>query len=169
MEKLRHLFASEMISDVIVTGFVDRDDPVQSFHPMLQCVYVRFESCYLRCSSINQWFLQLEIVSEIAPSFDVEAIEADEYCIASIWSAFVFNSHLEHKITSFHCLLDKDCKLEDGKVKTGGFCLEHGETLFFDPSSLEGICIGSKEQVYKWTSMLHYPMENYKEEKWEFS
>ena len=107
----------------------------------------------------------LDIVEEIACDFDVED---NEFCIASIRDALLFNSHIEHKVAAFGCLLDEDCDSKAGKIKAGGFYLENGETMFFDPSSNEGIRMGSKEQVYRWTSLLHYPMEKYKEEKWEF-
>lgn len=139
-EPLKQLFATEKITDVLVTGFIERGDSPLTFHPMLWWVYVRFKSCYLRCESINAWFLKLDIAKDIARHFD---IEDDEFCVASIREAFVFNAHLEHKITAFHCLLDEDCDLKNGKIKAGGFCLEHGDTLFFDPSSYEGIRLGS--------------------------
>jgi hypothetical protein len=162
---LSKLFASQKIDDVLVTGFVEREGSRQMFHPMLWWVYVKFESCYLRCYSENQWFLRLDIVNDVGREFDVGD---NEFCMASIRDVIVFNSHVSQKVAAFGCLLDKDCNSEGRKIKAGGFYLQNGETIFFDPSSNEGIRIGSKEQVYRWTSQLHYPMASYKEEKWEF-
>src|SRR5882724_10137048 len=101
--RLKQLFATEKLTDVLVTGFIERGESPLTFHPMLRCLYIRFKSCYLRCESINLWFLKLAITKDITRHFD----ENDEFCVASIRDVLVFNAHLEHKITAFHCLLDE--------------------------------------------------------------
>ena len=148
-----------------VTGFVERDGSQLAFHPMQWWLYVKFESAYLRCEAVNQWFLQLDIVERIGPQFEVEA---EDFCVTSIGGLSLFNSGIGYKISAFSYLADKECAPQNGKVKTAGFLLENGETIYFDPSANDGFRVGSKEQVFKWTSELHCPMQNFKEELWAF-
>jgi hypothetical protein len=154
------------MGEILVTGFLERKDSRLEFHPMLWWIYVQFGARYLRCQSLDQWFLKLEITTAVDQHFEVTQ---SDFCVCSIGNAFLLNSHLEHRVKAFHCLLSPDCDPEEGRAKAGGIILEDGESIFFDPSSDHGLRIGSKDQVYKWTSLLQFPMRNYKQENWEVS
>ena len=165
-ETLKGVFGTQRITDLLVTGFMESEQSCLRFHPMFWWVYIRFESCFLRCQAVDQWFLRLHIEQTIQPQFEVEA---DAFCVASIYDGLVFNSDTGHRVKTFDYLVDPDCDVNKGIIKAGGFQLDNGDSLFFDPSSNEGIRIGTRDQVLRWTSLLHAPLTAYTEEKWEFA
>ena len=124
-------------------------------------IYVELEKSYLRLEARNQWHLKIDVVNQVQRDFEVD--EKDQFCVASAGKLIFSEScNSGYAVKGFSCLLDDESDLTNGVIKAGGFYLDSGESLFFEPSSSSGIRFGSEAQVYEWTSLLHYPFDRYK-------
>jgi hypothetical protein len=158
---MESVFNSEMITNLWLVGFIEGKLPRKEFHPMLWWIYFQFETCYLRCESVNQWHAKLQIVESIALDFEVDP--DDEFAVMPAAGLFLSEPKTKgQKIVRFECLLDESSNLENGLVKCGGFVLSNSDTLFFDPSNSLGFRLGTADQVKSWTSRLHTDVGTYR-------
>jgi|SRR5947209_1321408 len=149
------------IKNLWLVGYFENGFFAKEFHPLLWWIYAEFHTVFVRFEAINEWHIKFDIVPTIARDFEVD--KEDEFATMPIGSLFLPTVQKEsHRVSRFEALLDEGSNLDAGIIKCGGFVLESGETIFFDPSNPLGFRIGTATQVRQWTSNLHHPMESYK-------
>lgn len=141
------------VRDVLIPGFLDRDDDVPEFRPQPLAVWLRLDEGLLRFESVGQYD-HLDTTSADAVAWDDMEPFADaeeEVMVASCGEQLFGDGRDELRCTRLRVYR------APGAADTVCTCLaldfEGGHTLFLDPTWTFGIRIGNASDEQRWLKL----------------
>lgn len=148
---------TEPILDVLVPGYVTRDELGPSFRPVPYSAYLRLEAGYLRMDAVGQFDqLQMRLVEEVAFG-DISVDEDDEPMVGSLSYLFLTGEPGDQQCTGLRSWTDARSDLAAAKVKCLELEVSGRDVIFFDPTWYFGIRIGSADHSRQWRADYFVP------------
>lgn len=158
MDSIINVLSNKLLVDITVLGYsyVERDirpnskhPEVSYFQPNLQNLYLNFDDCYIRCSSIEQSaLLKMLVIDDLA--YDFVKGDNDVYSSSSLLDYFLPYGESGVKVTGIRCNLDQQCDLRQALVKSTELILSPHLSIFLDPTYIFGIAIGNDTRRKAW-------------------
>lgn len=148
-ETLFDMFKHQSLNDIVVGGYVDREpyqQPAHYFHPMFERVYFIFQEQILETKEIkHRSQLELSLVSEISPEFEIE--EPDMFCASSlsIPLGMAYSIGQEHVI-EFAGYEDVNSADNFYAVE---FTTQFGHHIIVDPNHIFGLFVSTNPHYIK--------------------
>jgi hypothetical protein len=157
-QNLYKIFSSQNLSDLILVGYSDTIKGFKNFNAVMNSVFLIFGEMIIRVESYEQYSkVKLSITDENAYSESCTRAEDDELMLFSALDLYTLHETYNIGITNINLFYDKHCDIENGIYRAVGINLvKNAGYLFFDPTHLSGILIGSSN------------LEKYWFENWEF-
>ncbi|MGW1889687.1 hypothetical protein ACWCP6_05400 [Streptomyces sp. NPDC002004] len=140
------------MTDVVVPGWVDRDDAIPQFRPQPIVVYLLLDEGVLKLASVGQYD-QLAVSHEDSIRLDGIDLfdDAEDEVIVSSCGEQIFGDGWDGlRCTGIRYFSDAGSSLVEGVVKCLGIELESRYWIFFDPTWAFGIKIGNGEDLRRW-------------------
>ena len=149
-DSVASLFQRDFISDVLVTGYVDRSEDLPQFRPVPDTVYLQLGHGFIRMDAIGQYDqLKLSRVDAIALE-DVLVDEDDEPAVGSYGQLFLTFGSTEPRCTALRYWTDERSDPAAAVVKCLELEIDEVDTVFVDPTWHFGIHLGTAERRRRW-------------------
>lgn len=140
------------VSDVLVPGWIDREDDIPQFRPQPVVVYLCLDEGFLRLESTGS---SDQLVVRVASAVELDGIELfedvdDEVIVASCGEQLFGDGWEELRCTDVRYFTDSRSSADEGAIKCLFLELEGRYSLFFDPTWTFGIRVGNREDLLRW-------------------
>ena len=141
----------KLLTAILVTGYIDRDNSYKQFHPMFDDIYFDFEGVLIRASATSQfWYIQLELVKHIEFRYKLE--DGDELCVSPL--DFLLrvpsgNNYLKEIVVFSDKTPEKFIQAIELRLE----CRSENvisDTIFLDPRNDFGIHLGKEPALAEW-------------------
>jgi hypothetical protein len=150
-----NLLKDRKLTNIFVSGYLDKCKSTTYFHPMLRFLYLQFEDIILEVSSVDQyWNVEIAVVDHIKCKFEID--EDDEFCISSIYQMVVNYPDWENMFDELQVFAGDDSRLDKGVVRRVALRLKcrgsdnMTDTIFIDPQNTFGIKLGGEIELGNW-------------------
>lgn len=144
MKDLLRTLLGQPLSDVVLCGIVDLGEDPADFVPLLERVYLEVGGQLVELSR-EKYSVHLNVAIVSAIYVDCELEETYRVCRSSVGAYVLTNRFADNRITSIDLYVDRDDRLLTMELR-----LICGQTLFFDPSFIDGINFGEADQRHCW-------------------
>ena len=154
MKDILSLVEKEEVQDIFNIGYIDDDDKIKSFVPLLNTIFIEFETKYLHIHKkhTEDFEIELKLIEKKELITEIKKNKIDDYqvCISSLSGMFLYENRTNNFIEKIELYVDDDNAYQDSRVKCIGFEIGNNSYVFFDPLSWNGIEIGKIEERDKW-------------------
>lgn len=155
IDEIFKIINNEELEDILNIGWIDKDEEIARFVPMLNTVFLKFKSKYLRIHrrQTTDFDLCMKLVDEreiIEEKCFNSVFEEYEFCTSSLLNMFLYENRTQNFVTKIELYSETEEKYKSGIVKCIGFELLKNSYIFFDTVSYNSIEIGKKEEMDKW-------------------
>ena len=155
--ELYNVFASQYLTDILTVGYADLDEGFCKYRPILEHIYLEFESCYIRCASVQQYSgVEITIDKQLRLQSNFEIDEDDQFCASSVYELLIGmnlkNSNFVRKVRYY---VDPLQNLNKNLFLALELELERG-CIFLDPMNIYGFLVSNRSSIVNWREM-HSP------------
>jgi len=154
MNDILSLVEKEEVKDIFNIGYIDHDNEISVFVPLLNIVFLEFETKYLRIQrkQTTDFEIDLKLIGKNELPTAVKENEIDDYpvCISSLSGMFLYEDRTNNFIEKVEMYVNNDEAYRDLRVKCLGFKIGNNSYVFFDPLSWNAMEIGKIEERDKW-------------------
>lgn len=155
IDKIIEIVDNEELKDILNIGWIDRDEEIGRFVPLLNTLFFKFESKCLRVhrQQNTDFEICIKLVEEseiINEKYNNTVFEDYEFCISSLSNMFLYEMRENNYITKMEWYSDTEEKYQNGIVKCIGFEVSNNSYIFLDPISYNSFEIGKKEERNQW-------------------
>lgn len=138
------------VRDVLVPGWIDRDDELPEFRPQPLAVWLRLDEGLLRFESVGQRDrLDTAVVRSVGwDGIELLAEAEDEVIVASYGEQLFGDGRDELRCTQLRA--HRSPGADDTVVSCLALDFEGGHTLFLDPAWAFGIRLGNGSDEQRW-------------------
>ncbi|MFG1839506.1 hypothetical protein ACGFH8_13830 [Micromonospora sp. NPDC049175] len=166
VEQLLDSIAGWELEDVLVPGYLDRDDGPPRFAPLADQLYLVLDGKYLLIESVgNRGQLSMRISGRI----EVPAAllgEDEEFAVSSVGSLFLDTSDGNSRLAGVRYSLNFESDATQGTVRCIEFCFGGFNVLFADPMWHLGIRLGGAGAYDDWSAHDRDPMNSVRGFRW---
>jgi hypothetical protein len=137
-------------SDVLIPGYIDREQSHPKFHPWTGTAYIAFNEGLLRLDSVDySGQLKMSLTADLEIP-QVIAQEDDEFAVTSYEHLFLADAHSTFRCTGVRYVLSEFSNLDDGIVRCAEFEFEGAWKIFVDPGWHFGIRLEGRGAYEQW-------------------
>ncbi|UWG96252.1 hypothetical protein LPY66_15280 [Dehalobacter sp. DCM] len=146
---------NEELEDILNIGWIDRDEEIRRFVPLLNTIFLEFKS---KCLKIHRkQNTDFEISMKLIDKHEIfneksynEVFKKYEFCTSSLLNMFLYENRIQNFITKIESYSETEEKYISGIVKCIGFEVMNNSYIFLNPLSYNTIEIGKKQEWDQW-------------------
>ncbi|MCI5226653.1 MAG: hypothetical protein D3918_08325 [Candidatus Electrothrix sp. AX2] len=149
------------LSDIYLAGFIDKDDLMCKFQPMLSCVYFEFNENIIEFELVDglDYMMRLSFTDTVRHLFEIE--EGDQASFCSVREFYLLDPDSDNKLKEMRLWSAREYG-DEIRCLAARIDLLNGQNIFIDPTYHFGIRIGSQHQELIWKE--HWPKAKDSEE-----
>lgn len=133
---------ADPVTDLVVGGYVDREDGRARFHPKTDSVYLVCGEQMLRfLAGRDDYVVIVDVVAAVTRDFPIDP--DDEFCVASLFTLLLGDAYTDRRVDRFRATRAPG---GEGEANVIGGCelgFEDGEVLTIEPMVPSGLRIAS--------------------------